>query len=69
MTPEKINWEDYFINIAKEVATLSTINRKHVGAIIVRNKTILATGYNNSICELDHCDTEGHEIVHDQSLR
>ena len=56
MTPGRVNWEDYFMNIAKEVATRSTCNRKHVGAVIVRNKTILATGYNGSISGLGHCD-------------
>ena len=33
------------MNIAKEVATRSTCDRKHVGAVIARNKTILSTGY------------------------
>ena len=47
MTSGRVNWEDYFKNIAKEVTTRSTCNRKHVGAVIVRNKTILATGYND----------------------
>ena len=47
MTSGRANWEDYFKNIAKEVVTSSTSNRKHVGAVIVRNKTILATGYND----------------------
>ena len=69
MTPGRINWEDYFMNIAKEVATRSTCNRKHVGAVIVRNKTILATGYNGSISGLGHCDTEGHQMVNDHCVR
>ena len=47
MKSGRVNWEDYFKNIAKEVATRSTYNRKHVGAVIVRNKTILATRYND----------------------
>ncbi len=48
------------MNIAKEVATRSTCSRKHVGAVIVRGKCILATGYNGSIRGLGHCDDEGH---------
>ena len=51
------------MNIAKEVATRSTCDRKHVGAVIVRGKTILSTGYNGSIKGLDHCDEVGHEMV------
>ncbi len=48
------------MNIAKEVATRSTCDRKHVGAVIVRDKSILATGYNGSVRGLPHCDDEGH---------
>lgn len=48
------------MNIAKEVATRSTCDRKHVGAVVVRDKSILATGYNGSVRGLAHCDDEGH---------
>lgn len=48
------------MNIARAVATRSTCDRKHVGAVIVRDKSILATGYNGSIRGLPHCDDEGH---------
>lgn len=46
--------------IARQVSTRSTCSRKHVGAVIVKNKMILATGYNGSLRGLDHCDTVGH---------
>ena len=48
------------MNIAKEVATRSTCDRKHVGSLIVRDKTILSTGYNGSIRGMPHCDEAGH---------
>ena len=48
------------MNIAREVASRSTCDRKHVGAVIVREKSILATGYNGSVRGLPHCDDEGH---------
>lgn len=48
------------MNIAKQVATRSTCDRKHVGAVIVRDKTILSTGYNGSIRGMPHCDEVGH---------
>ncbi len=48
------------MGIARQVGTRSTCDRKHVGAVIVRNKHILATGYNGSISGLDHCDEVGH---------
>ena len=56
----RANWEQYFMNIAKEVATRSTCSRKNVGALIVRDKTILSTGYNGSIRGMPHCDDVGH---------
>ena len=56
----RVSWEQYFMNIAKEVATRSTCDRKHVGALIVRDKTILSTGYNGSIRGMPHCDEVGH---------
>ena len=69
MTKERVSWEVYFMNIAKEVGTRSTCNRKHVGAVIVRGKTILATGYNGSIRGLAHCDEAGHEIDNTHCVR
>ena len=57
---QRATWEQYFMNIAKEVATRSTCDRKHVGALIVRDKTILSTGYNGSIRGMPHCDDTGH---------
>jgi len=48
------------MNIAREVATRSTCSRKHVGAVIARDKVILSTGYNGSIRGLPHCDEVGH---------
>ncbi len=54
------DWDEYFMNIAKQVATRATCDRKHVGAVLVRDKTILSTGYNGSIRGLPHCDDVGH---------
>jgi dCMP deaminase len=58
----RVSWDAYFMNIAIQVATRSTCDRKHVGAVIVRNKTILSTGYNGSPRGLPHCDDVGHEL-------
>jgi len=61
--PERrVDWHDYFMNIARQVATRSTCDRKHVGAVVVRDKTILSTGYNGSIRGMPHCDDVGHDI-------
>ena len=69
MSNERVSWGTYFMNIAKEVATRSTCDRKYVGAVIVREKTILSTGYNGSIKGLPHCDEAGHEMVDDHCIR
>ena len=50
------------MNIARQVATRSTCDRKHVGAVIVRARTILSTGYNGSIRGMPHCDDVGHDM-------
>jgi len=53
------SWDDYFIDIAKHVATRSTCLRRHVGAIIVKDKRILSTGYNGAPRGLPHCEETG----------
>jgi len=57
---KRVNWDKYFMNIAREVSSRSTCDRKFVGAVIVRDKTILSTGYNGSVRKLPHCDEVGH---------
>ena len=56
----RVSWDQYFMDIAKQVATRATCDRKHVGAVVVRERTILSTGYNGSIRGLPHCDDVGH---------
>ncbi len=58
----RVDWHTYFMNIARQAATRSTCDRKHVGAVIVRDKTILSTGYNGSIRGMPHCDEVGHDL-------
>ena len=70
MNPDKrTSWERYFMMIARQVATRSTCGRKHIGAVIVRDKTILSTGYNGSIRTLAHCDDVGHMIENGHCVR
>jgi dCMP deaminase len=57
---ERAPWDEYFMRIAVVVASRATCDRKHVGAVIVRDKAILATGYNGSIRGLPHCSEAGH---------
>lgn len=53
------SWDDYFMTITKVVATRSTCLRRHVGAILVKDKRILATGYNGAPAGLRHCGEVG----------
>jgi len=64
----RVDWHTYFMNIARQAATRSTCDRKHVGAVIVRDKTILSTGYNGSIRGLPHCDEVGHLMENDHCV-
>jgi dCMP deaminase len=66
---KRASWDEYFMGIAREVATRSTCDRKHVGAVIVRDKMILTTGYNGSIRGLPHCDDEGHMMEDGHCVR
>ncbi|HGJ65707.1 TPA: cytidine deaminase [bacterium] len=52
---ERISWDDYFMEITRLVSKRSTCLRRHVGAVIVRDKRILATGYNGAPKGLAHC--------------
>ena len=63
------SWDEYFLEIAKVVATRSTCDRAHVGAVIAKNKVILSTGYNGAPRGLAHCDDVGHEIVGGHCIR
>jgi len=56
------SWDNYFMNLAKQIATRATCSRLNVGCIIVRDKVILSTGYNGSLKDTEHCDDVGHDI-------
>ena len=49
------SWHQYFMTITREVAERSTCERAKVGAVIVRDKNILATGYNGAPAGMPHC--------------
>lgn len=53
------SWPEYFMAITKLVAKRSTCLRRHVGAILVKEKRILATGYNGAPSGLRHCEEVG----------
>ena len=65
----RASWDEYFMRIAETVASRATCDRKHVGAVIVRDHQILATGYNGSIAGLEHCDEVGHMMEDGHCVR
>jgi dCMP deaminase len=54
-TKRRPNWDQYFMEVAGVVARRSTCVRRNIGALIVKDKRILATGYNGAPTKLDHC--------------
>ncbi|MCM8792296.1 MAG: cytidine/deoxycytidylate deaminase family protein [Candidatus Omnitrophica bacterium] len=52
---QRPSWDEYFLKMAKLVAQRSTCMRRQVGAVAVRDKRILATGYNGAPSGLAHC--------------
>ena len=52
-------WDEYFIGIAKLVASRSTCLRRSVGAVVVKDKQVLATGYNGAPSGARHCEETG----------
>jgi len=53
------DWHTYFMEITQLVARRSTCLRRHVGAVIVKNKRMLATGYNGAPAGVTHCSETG----------
>jgi dCMP deaminase len=56
---ERPSWDEYFMGIAKLTAERSTCLRRKVGAVIVQDKQIVATGYNGAPKGIAHCDEKG----------
>lgn len=53
------SWDEYFMQMAELTAQRSTCLRRHVGAVIVKDKHIVATGYNGAPRGIAHCDEKG----------
>lgn len=67
--PARPPWDEYFLRIAFTVAERSTCDRAHVGAVIVRERRILTTGYNGAPAGLPHCDDAGHLMIDGHCVR
>ena len=63
----RASWDEYFMEIAELVKTLSTCLRRNVGALIVKDNRIISTGYNGPPSGIDHCEDLGgcyREMLH-----
>lgn len=49
------SWDEYFLQLARQAATRSTCLRRQVGAVLVRDRRVLATGYNGAPRGVPHC--------------
>jgi dCMP deaminase len=57
------SWDEYFMEVARTVATRATCPRASVGAVLVREHRILTTGYNGAPSRVAHCTEVGCEMV------
>lgn len=63
------SWDEYFMEIARVVATRATCNRRHVGAVVVLDRRILTTGYNGAPHGLPHCTEVGCKMQDGHCIR
>ena len=56
------SWDEYFLQMAELVGSRGTCDRGHAGAVIVKDKRLLASGYAGSPVGTPHCDDVGHEM-------
>lgn len=54
------DWNEYFMNLAEKASEMATCDRLHVGCVLVRDKRVIATGFNGSLSGEPHCDDVGH---------
>jgi dCMP deaminase len=68
MTKMRPDWDNYFIEIAKVVSTRSTCLRRMYGAVVVKDRVIISTGYNGSPRGIQNCVDTGTCIRKEQNI-
>ena len=53
---QRRSWDDYFLELARTAATRATCSRRHHGAVLVKDRRIVSTGYNGGPSGFPHCD-------------
>src|SRR3989338_2410083 len=63
------DWDQYFLKLAMLASERSTCPRMHCGCVLVKDKNVIATGYNGSIPGDEHCEDVGCLIVDNHCVR
>ncbi len=63
------SWDEYFLKLAMLASERATCPRMHCGCVLVRDRFVLATGYNGSLPGTPHCYTDGCILVNDHCVR
>ncbi len=63
------NWDEYFLKLAMLASERATCPRMHCGCVLVKNKSVISTGYNGSIPGDEHCEDAGCLIVDNHCVR
>lgn len=66
---DRPTWDQMFLEMCDVVAKRASCDRKHVGAVLVKDNRVIATGYNGSVPGLEHCDDIGHDMEEGHCVR
>lgn len=68
-TLNRPSWDEYFLKLAMLASERATCPRMHCGCVLVKDRFVLATGYNGSLPGTAHCYTDGCMVVNDHCVR
>ncbi len=63
------DWDEYFLKLAMLASERATCPRMHCGCVLVKDKNVIATGYNGSIPGDEHCDEIGCLVIDNHCVR
>ena len=66
---DRLSWQDYFMANAELISKRSTCDRAFVGAVLVKDNRIIATGYNGGVSSLENCSEVGPEMEDGHCIR
>lgn len=69
MVKQRLAWDEYFASQALLIANRSTCQRAQVGAVLVKDNRVLATGYNGSVSGTAHCIDHGCLVIDGHCVR